>query len=74
MSFRMEFQVCLGWELRNRSWGLILGRAKALGRKDTGAGVQFNVCGWFATQGPGDEHPELPAILLRTAGYQGFDP
>ena len=71
MSFRMEFQVCLGWELRSRSWGLILGRAKALGRKDSWS--------WGAVQRMrmvrdlGDEHPELPAILLRTA-YQGFDP
>lgn len=31
--------VCLGWELRNRSWGLILGRAKALGRKDLRAAL-----------------------------------
>jgi len=26
--------VCLGWELRSRSWGLILSRAKALGHQD----------------------------------------
>lgn len=31
--------VCLGWELRSRSWGLILGRAKALGRKDLRAAL-----------------------------------
>ena len=28
-------QVCLGWELRSRSWGFLLARARALGAEDT---------------------------------------